>query len=50
VVGEGVAAEGLQDLVAPPGVLSGIRRKNVGDSCPDAGEGRRLSVKRSSKG
>jgi hypothetical protein len=24
VVGEGVAAEGLQDLVAPPRVLSGV--------------------------
>jgi hypothetical protein len=38
VVGEGIAAEGLQDLVAPPGVLSGVWRKNVGDGCPDAGE------------
>jgi hypothetical protein len=50
VVGKGVAAEGLQDLVAPPGVLSGVRRKNVGDGCPNAGEGRRLSVKRTAKG
>jgi hypothetical protein len=29
VVDEGVAVEGLQDLVAPPGVLSGVRRKNA---------------------
>jgi hypothetical protein len=45
VVGKGVAAEGLQDLVAPPRVLSGVRRENISDSCLDAGEGRRLSVK-----
>jgi hypothetical protein len=50
VVGEGVAAEGLQDLVAPPRILSGVRRENVGDGCPDAGEGRRLGVKRGAKG
>jgi hypothetical protein len=49
VVGEGVAAEGLQDLVAPPRVLSGVRHENVGDGCPDTGEGRRLSVKRGAK-
>jgi hypothetical protein len=49
VVGEGVAAEGLQDLVAPPRVLSGVRRENVGDGCSDAGVGRRLSVKRGAK-
>jgi hypothetical protein len=49
VVGKGVAAEGLQDLVAPPRLLSGIRHENVGDDCPDAGEGRRLSVKRGAK-
>jgi hypothetical protein len=50
VIGEGVATEGLQDLVVPPGVLSGVRRKNIGDCCPDAGEGRRLSVKGSAEG
>jgi hypothetical protein len=50
VVGEGVAAEGLQDLVAPPRILSGVRRENVGDGCPNAGEGRRLGVKRGAKG
>ena len=49
VVGEGVATEGLKDLVAPPRVLSGIRRENIGDGGPDAGEGGRLSVKRSAK-
>jgi hypothetical protein len=49
MVSEGVATEGLKDLVAPPRVLSGIRRKNVGDGGPDAGEGGRLSVKRSAK-
>jgi hypothetical protein len=49
VVGEGVAAEDLQDLVAPPRVLSGVGHENVGDGCPDAGEGRRLSVKRGTK-
>jgi hypothetical protein len=49
VVDEGVAAEGLQDLVAPPRVLIGVRRENVGDGCPDAGEGRRLSVKKGAK-
>jgi hypothetical protein len=31
VVGEGIPAEGLQDLIAPPGVLSGVRRKDVGN-------------------
>jgi hypothetical protein len=46
---EGVAAEGLQDLVPPPRVLSGVRRENVGDGCPDAREGRRLGVKRGAK-
>jgi hypothetical protein len=50
VVGKGVAAEGLQDLVAPPRILSGVRRENVGDGCSDAGEGRRLGVKRGAKG
>jgi hypothetical protein len=50
VVGEGVPAKGLQDLIAPPGVLSGGRRKDVGDGGPDAGEGRRLSMKRGAKG
>jgi hypothetical protein len=50
VVGEGVPTKGLQDLIAPPGVLSGVWSKNVGDGCPDAGEGRCLSVKRSAKG
>jgi hypothetical protein len=50
VVGEGVPVEGLQDLIAPPGVLSGVRRKDIGDGCPDAGESRRLSMKRSAKG
>jgi hypothetical protein len=50
VVGEGVPAEGLQDLIAPPGVLNGVRRKDVSDGCPDVGEGRRLSMKRSAKG
>jgi hypothetical protein len=39
MIGEGVAAQGLQDLVAPPRVLSGVRRENVGDHGPDAGEG-----------
>jgi hypothetical protein len=37
-------------LITPSGVLSGVRRKNVGDDCLDAGEGRHLSVKRSAKG
>jgi hypothetical protein len=46
VIGEGVATEGLKDLVAPPRV---IRRENIGDDGPDAGEGGRLSVKRSAK-
>jgi hypothetical protein len=49
VVGEGVAAEGLQDLVAAPTILSGVGCENVGDGCPNAGEGRRLSVKRGTK-
>lgn len=49
MVSEGVAAEGLQDLVTPPRVLSGVRRENVGDGCSDAGEGRRMSVKRGAK-
>jgi hypothetical protein len=49
VVGEGIATEGLKDLVVPPRVLSGIRRENVSDGGPDAGEGGRLSVKRSVK-
>jgi hypothetical protein len=38
MVDEGVAAEGLQDLVAPPRVLSGVGRENVGDGCLDAVE------------
>jgi hypothetical protein len=50
VVDEGVPTEGLQDLIAPPGVLSGVRLKDVGDGCPDAGASRRLSMKRSAKG
>jgi hypothetical protein len=49
VVGECVAAQGLQDLVTPPRVLSGVRRENVGDGGPDAGEGRRLNMKRGAK-
>jgi hypothetical protein len=49
VVGEGVAAEGLQDLVTPPRVLSGVRRENVGHGCPDASEGRHLGMKRGAK-
>jgi hypothetical protein len=49
VVGEGVATEGLQDLVAPPRVLSGVGRENVGDGFPDASEGCRLSMKRGAK-
>ena len=50
MVGEGVPVEGLQDLITPPEVLSRVRRKDVGDGCPDAGESRRLSMKRSAKG
>jgi hypothetical protein len=50
VVGKGVAVEGLQDLVVPPRVLSGVQRENVGDGCLDAGEGCRLSVKRGAEG
>jgi hypothetical protein len=49
VLGEGVAAEGLLDLVVPPRVLTGVRHENVGDGCPDACKGRRLSVKRGAK-
>jgi hypothetical protein len=50
VVGEGVAAEGLQYLVVPSGVLNGVRRQNVGDGRSDAGEGRLLSMNRSANG
>jgi hypothetical protein len=50
VVCEGVAAQGLQDLVTPSRVLSGVRREDVGDCGLDASEGRRLSMKRGAKG
>jgi hypothetical protein len=49
VVGEGIAAQSLQDLVAPLRVLSEVRRENVGDRGPDVGEGHRLSMKRGTK-
>jgi hypothetical protein len=49
VVGEGIAGEGLQDLVTPSRVLSGVRRENVGDCFPYASEGRHLSMKRGMK-
>jgi hypothetical protein len=49
VVGEGEASEVLQDLVAPPTVLSGVRCENVGEGCLDTGDGCRLSVKRGAK-
>jgi hypothetical protein len=49
VVGEGVATEVLHALVAPPRVLSGVWRENVGDGCLNAGEGCCLSVKRGAK-
>lgn len=38
MVFDGVATQDLQNLLVPPGVLKGVRAKNVGDECPNAEE------------